>query len=43
MFFHVGKRIILTHGFTKKSNKTPKGEIVRAEIIKRDFLLRAQT
>lgn len=36
-FFFVGKRVILTHGFTKKSPKTPKREIKRAESIKTDF------
>ncbi len=39
-FFIVGKRLILTHGFTKKSNKTPPGEIQKAGKIKNDFLLR---
>lgn len=36
-FFFFGKRLILTHGFTKKSAKTPKGEIERAEAYKSDF------
>ena len=36
-FFYSGKRIILTHGFHKKSDKTPKGEIERAEEYKQDF------
>ena len=39
-FFFTGKRLILTHGFIKKSYKTPKGEIERAEAIKIDFLNR---
>ena len=39
-FFVVGKRLILTHGFSKKGDKTPKGEIARAEAIKKDFLTR---
>lgn len=26
-FFCIGRKIILTHGFTKKTNKVPKGEI----------------
>jgi phage-related protein len=39
-FFLVGKRILLTHGFSKKGEKTPKGEIERAEAIKNDFLNR---
>jgi len=36
-FFYFGKRLILTHGFTKKPSKTPKGEIERAEAYKKDF------
>lgn len=39
-FFFVGKRLILTHGFTKQGDKTPKGEIKRAEEIKSDFVRR---
>ncbi len=39
-FFVVGKRLVLTHGFSKKGDKTPKGEIERAEAIKREFLMR---
>jgi phage-related protein len=36
-FFFVGKRLILTHGFRKRGDKTPKREIERAEHYKRDF------
>jgi phage-related protein len=36
-FFFVGKRVILTHGFKKKQAKTPKGEIERAENLKKEF------
>ncbi|MBI2604965.1 MAG: type II toxin-antitoxin system RelE/ParE family toxin [Deltaproteobacteria bacterium] len=36
-FFFYGKRIILTHGFRKKGDKTPKGEIARGEALKREF------
>ena len=39
-FFFTGRRLILTHGFVKKSDKTPKGEIERAETIKTEFLSR---
>ncbi len=39
-FFFTGKRLILTHGFVKKSDKTPAAEIERAESIKADFLAR---
>ena len=41
-FFFVGKRVILTHGFLKKSDKTPKGEIERAEKAKADFTARSR-
>ena len=37
-FFMFGKRLILTHGFVKKGDKTPKREIERAEMIKQNFL-----
>lgn len=39
-FFLLGKRLVLTHGFSKKGDKTPKGEVARAESIKKDFLTR---
>lgn len=39
-FFFVGQRIILTHGCTKKGDKTPKGEIGRAEALKQEFEIR---
>ncbi len=39
-FFFTGKRLILTHGFVQKSDKTPAAEIERAESIKADFLAR---
>jgi phage-related protein len=39
-FFFIGQRVILTHGFSKKSAKTPKGEIERAEKLKAEFLVR---
>jgi len=41
-FFFVGKRVILSHGFLKKSDKTPKGEIERAENMKADFTTRSK-
>jgi len=37
-FFYIGKRIILTHGFTKKVQKTPTPEIERAKSHRKDFL-----
>lgn len=36
-FFDKGSLVILTHGFTKKSQKIPKREITRAEEIKKDY------
>jgi hypothetical protein len=42
-FFIFGKRLVLTHGFSKKGDKTPKGEIARAEAIKKDILTREKT
>jgi len=38
-FFRKGV-IILTHGFSKKSQKTPRSEIERAESYKKDFMRR---
>jgi phage-related protein len=36
-FFYVGRRIIATHGFVKKTQKTPRVEIDRALKYKDDF------
>jgi phage-related protein len=36
-FFFFGKRVILTNGFKKKGDKTPRGEIDRAEMLKHEF------
>lgn len=41
-FFFVGRRLILTHGFKKSGDKTPKREIDRAEAYKKDFEGRVQ-
>jgi len=41
-FFFIGKRVVLTHGFLKKSDKTPKSEIKRAEKAKADFTARSK-
>jgi phage-related protein len=32
--------VVLTHGFVKKSQRTPVQEIERAEVYRRDFLRR---
>ena len=36
-FFFVGRKLILTHGFRKTGDKTPKREIERAEMYKQEF------
>jgi len=41
-FFHKDSIIVLTHGFMKKTQKTPRNEINRAEEYKRDFERRYQ-
>ena len=38
-FFVVGRRVILTNGFIKKTSKTPRGEIERAKRYRADFML----
>ena len=37
-FFIVGKRVIATHGFTKKTQKTPSAEIKRAKEYRKTFM-----
>ncbi len=39
-FFHVGKKIILTNGFVKKTTKTPPKEIMLAKKYRSDYLER---
>lgn len=36
-FFFVGRTIVVTNGFVKKTQKTPRGEIVRALAYKADW------
>ena len=36
-FFFDGSKAILTHGFIKKTQKTPKNQIKRAEAIKKEY------
>ncbi len=36
-FFFVGRKIVLTNGFVKKTQKTPKAEIERAKRYRKDF------
>ncbi|NLX93303.1 MAG: type II toxin-antitoxin system RelE/ParE family toxin [Clostridiales bacterium] len=42
-FFFVGKKVILTNGFIKKSQKTPKAEIERARGYRDEFLNRKES
>ena len=38
LYFHViNNRYIITHGFIKKTQKTPKREIIHAKQIRREF------
>ena len=39
-FFFTGKRIVLTHGFLKKTNKTPRKEIKKAKSFRSDYMRR---
>lgn len=39
-FFYVGNRAILTNGFNKKTQKTPKEELAKAKKYKADFIQR---
>lgn len=40
LYFFFGRRIIITHGFSKKTDKVSPGEIKKAEQIMQDFLKR---
>lgn len=40
LYFFLGKIIVITHGFLKKTDKIPEREIERAERIRHDFLRR---
>jgi phage-related protein len=40
LYFFLGKRIVITHGFLKKTRKIPVEEIERAERYMQDFLNR---
>lgn len=41
-FFVIGKRIVLTNGFIKKSQKTPKSEKDKAKRYRADYLAREE-
>ena len=36
-FYQKGSRIIITHGFIKKTQKTPRKEIERAKVLRKEF------
>ena len=40
LHFYAGKTIVITHGFLKKTQRTPLGEIERAERLMTDWLRR---
>ena len=39
-FFARGNKVVITHGFAKKAQKTPQREIQRAERLRRDYFAR---
>jgi phage-related protein len=39
-FFHGSNRLVLTHGFAKKTQKTPSEEIKQAERLRDDYIRR---
>ena len=41
-FFMVGKKAILTHGFVKKTQKTPQSEIDRAKMYRDEYFNRKE-
>ena len=41
-FFMIGKKAILTHGFIKKTAKTPSSEIMRAKKYRAEYLSREE-
>lgn len=41
-FFTVESKIIITHGFMKKTKKTPKSEILRAQKYREEYLSRKE-
>ena len=39
-FYQEGKRIVITHGFIKKTQKTPRKEIEKAKTLRKKYLKR---
>lgn len=42
-FFYIGRRVILTNGFIKKTSKIPKEEIEKAKKYRQDYLSRKES
>ncbi len=42
-FFVIGKQVVLTNGFIKKTQKTPKGEIELAKKYRNEYLNREES
>ena len=42
-FFYYGKRIIITNGFVKKTQETPRREIKLAKLYRKDYLERVKS
>ncbi len=36
-FYQRGAKVVITHGFIKKSQKTPKREIEKAKILRKEY------
>ena len=41
-FFFIGKRVIVTNGFVKKTQKTPKSEIDKAKAYRKEYITREE-
>lgn len=42
LYFFYGRKIIITHGFLKKTDQIPSEEIEKAELVRQNFLNRFQ-
>ena len=41
-FFFIGKKVIITNGFVKKTQKTPKSEIDKAKVYRKQYIVREE-
>ena len=41
-FFFVGRRVVVTNGFVKKTQKTPKAEIDKAKAFRKEYIEREE-